>query len=414
MKEVLRANKSLEDDNLSLSKKIEDLSNEVISSRALIDKLLKTTHETQENEWEQKEAQYKAAIRNYQQQIRKQSTAVSLELYRAAIEDSKMSQNQLLQAEQKIAALESQILTISKVRQSSDTAKTPRAKKSNEGNLLMSPTEFLEMGLLANELPAIHKSASTAKQAFAESNVKTDKDSRIAAQNQDSRDKGHCPPSRLENERLLHRQDSAEKTRSKAGESPPQRNTMVRFGQAEYGVPVVNSGARERDNLTGMTISFHRSSTEWLDFNSTPSMHSKQKRESISPLGEPPISDFADRYTEGHLTPTQKYSTTMEADLSSSIDPDTPLDIWKQPPPDKRTPDRLNSTTPYTQVHFDKENCTPKVSPKSASKRLRMQKARELGGRKGLKDHLKKIRSPPSSSKKTKTKNMPLRIIHVN
>jgi hypothetical protein len=51
----------------------------------------------------------------------------------------------------------------------------------------------------------------------------------------------------------------------------------------------------------------------------------------------------------------------------------------------------------------NKENDVVLLSPKSASKTLRMQKARELGGMKGLRSHLNKIRSPQPMGKTQRT-----------
>jgi hypothetical protein len=83
MNEVLRVKEKLSVDNQKLSKKIQELRAEVKSSRAYIDKLLKISHETKEEDWEIQEQQYKQVIQNLRYQIRKQATVVSIDLYKA-------------------------------------------------------------------------------------------------------------------------------------------------------------------------------------------------------------------------------------------------------------------------------------------------------------------------------------------
>ena len=148
IREVLRANKTLQEDNVQLGTRIEELSSEVISSRALIDKLLKTSHDTQTDEWEKKEAQYRSVIRNYQQQIRKQASTVSLELYKSVVDDSKRTHTQLQDAESKILDLQTKIISLEREGVTHRNTKTPNNQKVSRSNQFMSPTDFLEKGLL--------------------------------------------------------------------------------------------------------------------------------------------------------------------------------------------------------------------------------------------------------------------------
>lgn len=82
MNDTLRIKKKLKTENQKLCKTIQELRAEVKSSRAYIDKLLKISHETKEEDWEKQEQQYKQVIQNLRQQIRKQDTVVSISLYK--------------------------------------------------------------------------------------------------------------------------------------------------------------------------------------------------------------------------------------------------------------------------------------------------------------------------------------------
>jgi hypothetical protein len=83
MNDALRVKEKLSVDNQKLSNKIQELRAEVKSSRAYIDKLLKISHDTKEEDWEIQEQQYKQVIQNLRYQIRKQDTVVSIDLYKA-------------------------------------------------------------------------------------------------------------------------------------------------------------------------------------------------------------------------------------------------------------------------------------------------------------------------------------------
>jgi len=83
MNDAMQLNQKLANENQRLSKKIQELRAEVKSSRAYIDKLLRTSHMTEEKDWEKHEQQYKQVIQNLRKQIRRQDTVVSIDLYKA-------------------------------------------------------------------------------------------------------------------------------------------------------------------------------------------------------------------------------------------------------------------------------------------------------------------------------------------
>lgn len=120
MRHITRQYKEAHAVNRQLDAKIHTLTHEVTSGQALIDKLLKTTHDTKPGEWEKKEEQYIASIRNYQQQIRKQASVVSLDLYKASVDEGRMTQERLKYAEKRIANLEERLEKKSMVRAESD------------------------------------------------------------------------------------------------------------------------------------------------------------------------------------------------------------------------------------------------------------------------------------------------------
>lgn len=137
---------------MKLSNRIQELADEVASSRVYIDKLLKTTHDTQQDDWEKREDQYKTVIKNLRQQIRKQTPAVSIELYKAAVDKGKKKQEELNSAEEKLATLESKVTQLEKEKNNQlpfTAMKIPRDQAGIERSNIMSPTDFLEKGLLS-------------------------------------------------------------------------------------------------------------------------------------------------------------------------------------------------------------------------------------------------------------------------
>ena len=77
----------LERENTLLTKQVQELSDELESSRSYIDKLLE--QKVTENEWSSKEKEYKQIISNLRAQIRGGEAMVSLALYRKAVGEAR-------------------------------------------------------------------------------------------------------------------------------------------------------------------------------------------------------------------------------------------------------------------------------------------------------------------------------------
>jgi hypothetical protein len=166
--EFYKNQRNYKEENLELTKKIHELTDEVTSSRAYIDKLLKTTQDLEQSDWEKMEQQYRTVIQNLRHQVRKQGTAVSIDLYKVAIDDSKKKALELKEHEKEIADLKSKVTKLEKDVKAKPTrqapaavSKTPRGTKSpryeleSPGDFLEryefgSPTDFLEQGLFVN------------------------------------------------------------------------------------------------------------------------------------------------------------------------------------------------------------------------------------------------------------------------
>ena len=107
--ESLQAQEALKDENRMLTRQIQELSEEVSSSRNYIDKLLLTAQAEKEEEWDMLENKYKSMIRKLQQQIKSQEGTVSLELYRQAIQDGKTKNQELQAKSSQIVSLQAKI-----------------------------------------------------------------------------------------------------------------------------------------------------------------------------------------------------------------------------------------------------------------------------------------------------------------
>ena len=389
----MRANKALQEDNVQLGTRIEELSSEVISSRALIDKLLKTSHDTQTDEWEKKEAQYKSVIRNYQQQIRKQASTVSLELYKSVVDDSKRTHSQLQDAERKILDLQTKINNLEKEGVTHYNTKTPNHKKVLMKSEFMSPTDYLEKGLL----PEVYQQRQSPRH-----------DLTLSAK------KSRTPVSHLDLN-LVGLNLSGRKT-DKRVRSPVERinvtvNDEGRSGEKQFPshqgeTYMAYDQGNHREDLTGMTICFQ-----------TPhgTLPSPCKDEFPS---DTDVNMWIDRYNQKLHSPSEKQhlnhrSTPIDTHHNSfgKPNPTTFSENIDSPNGYKAAPSMRPASTVGSEIDYDstvpvvpasstKENhTTAKISPKSASKTLRMRKARELGGMKGLRSQLNKIRSPQSMGK---------------
>jgi hypothetical protein len=136
-----KQNSNLQIDNERLSKKIQDLVLEVASSRAYIDKLLQTTHQTEFGD--EKENKYRIVISNLRQQIRKQTSAVSLDLYKVAIDDNKSSKKDLQQAKEKIEQLQQRVIALSS-KSPKPTTNSNSPSKRQVRDVATSPSKYLE------------------------------------------------------------------------------------------------------------------------------------------------------------------------------------------------------------------------------------------------------------------------------
>ena len=140
----------LERENQLLTKEIQELSAEVASSRSYIDKLLKTSRDTKQSDWEEKEQQYKAIVRNLRQRLVKENTMVSIDLYKAAIDSGRQKMSELKQSQQRVASLSSKVSEL-KNELKKNAVENPKTSEQVGGVSQVgfgSPTDFLEKGLL--------------------------------------------------------------------------------------------------------------------------------------------------------------------------------------------------------------------------------------------------------------------------
>ena len=130
MNETMQMNLKLSKENQKLCKRINELRAEVKSSRAYIDKLLRTSHDTNAEDWERHEQQYKQVIQNLRKQIRKQDTVVSLDLYKLEKGKVREKTTQLRVAESTIDDLQAKVaqLELEKGKMTDATFKTPKNK----------------------------------------------------------------------------------------------------------------------------------------------------------------------------------------------------------------------------------------------------------------------------------------------
>lgn len=131
MNDAIQLNQKLALENQTLNRKIQELRAEVKSSRAYIDKLLRTSRDTKEEDWEKNEQQYKQVIQNLRKQIRKQDTVISIDLYKAEKDKVREKATQLRVAESTIDGLHSKVAELQQEKGTLSDAKRP-ACDSNE------------------------------------------------------------------------------------------------------------------------------------------------------------------------------------------------------------------------------------------------------------------------------------------
>eukprot|EP00536_Pseudo-nitzschia_multiseries_P003960 jgi/Psemu1/323238/estExt_fgenesh1_pg.C_630030 len=112
MTDALQVKERLAIENQKLNQKIHELRAEVKSSRAYIDKLLRTSHESRQEDWEKHEQQYKQVIQNLRKQILKQDSVISMDLYRAEKDKVREKTTQLRAAETAIHGLNTKIAAL--------------------------------------------------------------------------------------------------------------------------------------------------------------------------------------------------------------------------------------------------------------------------------------------------------------
>jgi hypothetical protein len=152
VQDTMLANARLEAENHQLAEKIRELRAEVKSSRAYIDKLLKTSHDTKQEEWEKQEQQLMKVISNLRQQVRQQESTVSIDLYKSAVQDGRQKLTQLRIAESNIDKLKEKVAQLEQEKEarSSKILKTPLATSSATKptrSVVFSPTDHLERSL---------------------------------------------------------------------------------------------------------------------------------------------------------------------------------------------------------------------------------------------------------------------------
>jgi hypothetical protein len=329
---------------MKLSKIIEELAEEVTSSRAYIDKLLKTAHDTQESDWEKREAQYKTVIQNLRQQIRKQAPAVSIDLYKTAVDDGKQKQAELRSAEKTISALESKLTKLEiekKERVSSATAKTPKSKPRSERNILMSPTDFLEKGLLSKDFqyskdystpnfPAKTPSRRTRPQTPS-AEVPIDIGSILADLGKTSKkqtdvqamgESAAAIPMRNETKakERSHRGDqgSSEKVRKQKPSVPKPRATKL-LERKSRGFNFSfdpNLQTKPKTDLTGLTISFQKSLNTLSELNEISQICEQDVRIPFGSQNHP--SKYAQSHEEDVLAWVDEYAKQKERETQDS------------------------------------------------------------------------------------------------
>ena len=133
-----------------LTKEIQELSAEVASSRIYIDKLLKTSRDTTHSDWELKEQQYKAIVRNLRQRLVKEQSMVSIDLYKAAIDSGRQKVTELKESQKKVESLSTKVSELKKELKTKDVTRTKTPQRDTGFAQLGfgSPTDFLEKGLL--------------------------------------------------------------------------------------------------------------------------------------------------------------------------------------------------------------------------------------------------------------------------
>ena len=285
---------------MKLSKKIQDLAEEMASSRAYIDKLLSTTHDTQQSNWENKEQQYKAIIRNLRHQVRKQTTSVSINLYKAAVHETRKKQEDLKSAELKIATLKSKITLLEKQseeRRFSFSTGTP-GNKFAERKQLMSPTDFLEKGLLSKGY--LYDGISSPLNNVYKTPSRTDLELPHRAST--------MTPSAKKKQWSGEKQDKSSDISLSIHKSLKARNHSGVTGTKRENLTPKQLGnsPKQRENLTGMMISFQKEPVHdkkhAMELSQISHHHSSLLSLENTKDGSEDVLEWVDNYTKANRT----------------------------------------------------------------------------------------------------------------
>lgn len=141
MNNALLVKENLVLENHRLCKIIQELRAEVKSSRAYIDKLLKISNETKEEDWEIQEQQYKQVIQNLRKQVRKQCSTVSIDLYKAEKNKAKDNASQLRNAVNTIDNLNAKVEVLKKKTNRTKAQRLPKQLGHDENRDLIQPIQ---------------------------------------------------------------------------------------------------------------------------------------------------------------------------------------------------------------------------------------------------------------------------------
>jgi len=413
-------------ENIRLGKRIEELSLEVTSSRAYIDKLLKTSHETNKSNWERKEEEYVTVVRNLRQQIRKQTSSVSIELYKAAVDTGKMKQVQLDEAKRKISTLERSVQkleikeavpNLNTVTDPVDTQQTIAGHKGLQKNGLSKtgargsrPKKLVSLSPIITNEERIYKNEGGQHDAPQSSKKITTPRSLCARK--------ITPAVTFTDEKERNENNRVRKVPLSAFRNSSPREEKNGSPQKTAGSSMAQrvSGSAKANGIIGMTIAFE-----------TPARIKTKKnhgRESpISPMAMSPSEDvltWADRYSSvngtkenvdtercsnevSHKAVVSPRRQALRSHVLSSLGSPTSafsrLNKENEPSATK-TPGKSGFTNPLTSPLSSRRinrklGCTTKVSPMSTSKTpSRLGAIQKYGGRRGLQETLRKMRSP--------------------
>lgn len=429
--ETLREKETLQSENRKLSGRIQDLAQEVASSRAYIDKLLKTSQDVEQSDWESREEKYKIVIKNLRQQIRKQASAVSIDLYKNAVDDSKQNKSELKNAEKKIASLVSKVNQLEKEhnKRISPPMTSPEGKVAVR-RVALSPTEYLknathsrtlgkpirsalkftsETGATNDETKHEHSPAGLTK-----SQIRREKDT----ESQHSMSLQKDPtPARHEN---LYSQ-KAEKNNAwpvpKYQASPasqqkispkPKRvttrtveNRQSKAKDALIGFDVViptdaieksqGQGKRMEEGLGNFSRTHEHQSNSACQYNTKKVMQAVQDRtrveENEGNTFKSPLLIRRQRRLQKEATSTKQGRSQQGGSLMSNKKVESSPIVSKA-----AGAGGTENVDPRTNGKHS-EMPSPQSAKKSSTP---MKKARQLGGRRALADKLRKMRSPPA------------------